>query len=115
MSNQGKDEPVLNILMKLAEDDNRLKNSMLDMMGKTNEMAASRTASAEVRTTLAREIQDFCHLCFGKLNGDFHDFHLQESDSKDSRAALAAHPLQRMSGQGSARSLPLYFFGKQTA
>ena len=49
------DEPVMRVLIQLAEEHNELTESMVNMIGKTNQMAAKRTASADLRTTLAKE------------------------------------------------------------
>lgn len=48
-------DTIMHVLIQLAEEENKLTESMVAMLGKTNEMAANRTTNAEVRTTLSQE------------------------------------------------------------
>ncbi len=60
MTKPDDEKHVMSVLIQLAEEENRLTETMMDMMGKSNEMASNRTASAELRTVLSEEAYKTC-------------------------------------------------------
>ena len=52
------EQQVMKVLIELAEEENRLTESLIDMMAQTNNLAARRTASADLRTDLSEERTD---------------------------------------------------------
>ena len=58
MARKSDEQQIMKVLIELAEEENRLTESMVDMMAQTNELAARRTASADMRTTLSEERTD---------------------------------------------------------
>ncbi len=58
MAKKSDEQQIMKVLIELAEEENRLTESMVDMMSQTNELAARRTASADMRTTLSEERTD---------------------------------------------------------
>jgi hypothetical protein len=51
MAKRKEQEHVMEVLVRLAEEENKLTETMIGMFGKTNELAIKRTASADLRTS----------------------------------------------------------------